>query len=123
MKKTNIFYWIFTGLLAILMLFSAIGGLMGGPQAAAGFHDHLGYPMYLLAFLSVAKILGVAAILVPGFPKIREWAYAGFTFDLLGALYSIISVGDPVSAWLPLVIGLLLIAASYIFYHKKLKAV
>ncbi|HEY4063934.1 MAG TPA: DoxX family protein [Puia sp.] len=122
MKTTNILYWIFTGLLAALMLFSGIGGLMGGPQAEAGFHNHLGYPMYLLAFISVAKILGVVAILVPGFPRIREWAYAGLTFDLLGAMYSIISVGDPFSAWAPLVIGLLLLAASYTLYHKRLRA-
>jgi hypothetical protein len=122
MKKTNIFYWIFTGLLAVLMLFSAIGGLMGGADGAALF-KHLGYPLSLLTFLSVAKLLGVVAILVPGYPRVREWAYAGFTFDLLGAMYSFIAVGDPASSWLPLIIGLLLIAASYTFYHKKLKAV
>ena len=120
MKKTNIFYWIFTGLLAVLMLFSAIGGLMGGADSAALF-KHLGYPLSLLTFLSVAKLLGVVAILVPGYPRVREWAYAGFTFDLLGAMYSFIAVGDPVSSWLPLIIGLLLIAASYTLYHKRLR--
>jgi hypothetical protein len=120
MKKTNIFYWIFTGLLAVLMLFSAIGGLIGGADGVTLF-KHLGYPISLLTFLSIAKLLGVAAILVPGFPRIREWAYAGFTFDLLGAMYSFITIGDPVSSWLPLIIGLLLIAASYTLYHKRLR--
>jgi uncharacterized membrane protein YphA (DoxX/SURF4 family) len=118
MKKTNIFYWIFTRLLAALMLFSGIGGLVGGPDGVA-LMKHLGYPIYLLPFLSILKILGVVAILVPGFPRIREWAYAGFVFDLGGAMFSYIAIGDPASAWMPLIIGLLLVAASYIFYHKK----
>src|SRR6267154_1359542 len=99
MKKTNIFYWIFTGLLAVLMLFSALGGLKPGPDGVELF-KHLGYPLYLFPFLSVAKLLGIVAILVPGYPRVREWAYAGFVFDLAGATYSFISVGDPAKAWM-----------------------
>src|SRR5258705_6246417 len=49
--------------------------------------------------LGVAKTLGVLAVVVPGFPRLREWAYAGLTFDLSGALYSHLSVGDPASTW------------------------
>jgi hypothetical protein len=120
MKKINIFYWIFTGLLAALMLFSAVTGLMGNPDGDA-MMKHLGYGSYVLPFLSVAKILGVIAILVPGYPRIREWAYAGFTFDVVGAIYSFYKVGDPVSSWAPLIIGLVLIAVSYILYHKKMR--
>jgi hypothetical protein len=72
--------------------------------------------------LAVAKILGVIAILVPGFPRLKEWAYAGFTFDMLGATYSMyVSYGD-VSKWAPMFVFLALLACSYIFYHKKLKA-
>ncbi|SMG65112.1 conserved hypothetical protein, partial [methanotrophic bacterial endosymbiont of Bathymodiolus sp.] len=52
---------------------------------------HLGYPSYLLPFLGVAKLLGILAILIPGFPRIKEWAYAGLTFDLVGAMYSSIA--------------------------------
>jgi hypothetical protein len=121
MKTTNIFYWIFTGLLAALMLFSAIGGLMGGPDSDA-FLKHLGYAHYVITLLSVWKILGVVAILVPGFPRIREWAYAGCFFVITGAMFSFIAVGDPASAWLPLFIGLGLLTASYFLYHKRLKA-
>jgi hypothetical protein len=120
MKTTNIFYWIFTGLLAALMLFSAIGGLKGGPDSDT-LMKHLGYAHYVLPFLSVLKILGVVAILVPGFPRIREWAYAGFFFDLAGATYSFISVGDPPGAWLPMLIGFVLLFGSYLLYHKRLK--
>ena len=71
--------------------------------------------------IGVAKLLGVIAILIPGFPRIKEWAYAGFVYDLTGAVYSSIAVGDPPGAWLPILIGYGIIAGSYIFYHKKLK--
>jgi uncharacterized membrane protein YphA (DoxX/SURF4 family) len=120
MKRTKILYWVFTGLLAALMLMSGISNAMTVPDAVVLF-KHLGYPIYLSPFLGIAKILGAIAILVPGFPRIKEWAYAGFVFDLGGAMYSFISIGDPASAWLPLLIGFALIATSYILYHKKLK--
>ena len=73
---------------------------------------HLGYPPYLLLFLGTAKILGVAAVLAPGLPRLKEWAFAGLTFDLIGALYSHVSVGDPASVWAPAAIGLVLMAGS-----------
>jgi uncharacterized membrane protein YphA (DoxX/SURF4 family) len=121
MKKTTILYWIFTGLLAALMVASAIPDALSVPEAVT-FFQHLGYPAYLLPFLGVAKLLGAVAILVPGFARLKEWAYAGFVFDLAGAMYSGIAVGDPVGAWLPISIGLLLIALSYRLYHKKVEA-
>lgn len=117
MKKTKIAYWIFTCILALLMLFSGLSNIFVGPEAIALF-NHLGYPTYLIPFLGVAKTLGAIAILVPGFPRLKEWAYAGFVFDLAGAMYSGISVGDPASAWGMLFIGFALIATSYVLYHK-----
>ncbi len=118
-KSTNIIYWITTVLLVALMLFSAVGSFMDNPQGVELAH-HLGYPVPLFKFLAVAKILGVAAILVPGYPRLKEWAYAGFTFDILGAWYSFIRVGDPPSQWIFLPIVLILIAVSYIYHHKRL---
>ncbi|MCK1991189.1 DoxX family protein [Peribacillus muralis] len=118
MKKTKIIYWIFTGLLVALMGIGSIPDILSVPNAVALF-EHLGYPSYLLPFLGVAKLLGIVAILVPGFPRVKEWAYAGFTFDLTGAMYSSISVGDPASSWLFFIIGYILIAGSYIYHHKK----
>ncbi|QHT65916.1 DoxX family protein [Rhodocytophaga rosea] len=116
-KRAKIFYWIFTTLLALLMMVGSIPDILAVPEAQALF-KHLGYPVYLLPFLGVAKSLGVIAILVPGFPRLKEWAYAGFTYDLAGAMYSGIAVGDPVSAWAPLLIGMACIAGSYLFYHR-----
>ncbi|PJJ48533.1 DoxX family protein [Hymenobacter chitinivorans] len=112
MKTTNILYWISTGLLCALMLLSGISNALSVPEAVEGFKQ-LGYPAYLLPFLGVAKLLGVLALLVPGFPRLREWAYAGFVFDLAGALYSGLAIGAPLSQWLPILVFFLVIAVSY----------
>jgi hypothetical protein len=122
MKTTKILYWVFTILMIVLMLFSAIGTFMNNPQGVE-FAKHLGYPLYIFKFLAVAKILGVIAILVPGNKRLKEWAYAGFSFDLIGAAYSGLSVGDPLVQWLPVYVGLIFIFGSYIFYHKMAKPV
>jgi uncharacterized membrane protein YphA (DoxX/SURF4 family) len=123
MKKINIAYWIFTILLAGLMALGAIPDVMSHPEAVKLVCDHLHYPPYFLPFIGVAKILGTIAILVPGFPRLKEWAYAGFFFDITGAVYSSIAVGDPASAWvMTIVLGYGLIFASYILYHKRRKA-
>ena len=110
-------YWILTGLLAAFMLLASIPDVLQVPPAVAIF-GHLGYPTYLLPFLGIAKGLGVLAVLIPGFPRLKEWAYAGLTFDLIGALYSHVSVADPPSAWLLPVLGLLLATGSYFFYRQ-----
>jgi hypothetical protein len=122
MKKTKILYWIFTSSFALLMLSSAIPDVLSSPVAVKGMHEGLGYPLYFIPFIGVAKILGAAAILIPGYSRIKEWAYAGLLFDLTGATYSIASSGQPASGLifmtLPLAVGI----CSYIFYHKKQKA-
>ena len=123
MKTTKILYWVFTVLMIALMLFSAVGSFVSSPESAA-FAKQFAYPGYVLKFLAVAKILGVLAILVPGNPRLKEWAYAGFTFDLVGAMFSFYANGTfPAAQWAPmLTAGLIFIFGSYIFYHKKLKA-
>ena len=110
--------WVVTGLMAALMVLSAVPDVLRIPGALAVFR-HLGYPPYLLVFLGTAKILGVAAVLAPGVLRLKEWAFAGLTFDLTGALYSHLSVGDPASVWMPAAIGLALMAGSYVAYRKR----
>jgi len=107
-----------TALMAALMLLSAVPDVLRIPGALAVFR-HLGYPSYLLVFLGTAKMLGVAAVLTPGVPRLKEWAFAGLTFDLTGALYSHLSVGDPASVWMPAAIGLALMAGSYVAYRTR----
>ncbi|MEO5561788.1 MAG: DoxX family protein [Chitinophagaceae bacterium] len=119
MKKTNIIYWVFTVLFSLLMLSSAIPDIMSAPIAVKGMHTELGYPIYFVPFIGWAKVLGVAAILIPGFPRIKEWAYAGLTFDLIGATYSIFAIGKP--DWVFMFLPLVLAIGSYVFYQKKQK--
>jgi uncharacterized membrane protein YphA (DoxX/SURF4 family) len=119
MKKTKIIYWIFTSLFALLMLSSAIPDILSQPAAVKGMHEGLGYPLYFIPFIGVAKLLGVIAILIPGYPRIKEWAFAGLFFDLVGATYSIISLGAPPANWIFMVLPLSLGVGAYIFYHKK----
>src|SRR4029079_13631469 len=104
MKARTWIGWAVTGLMAALMLLSAVPDVLRIPGALAVFR-HLGYPPYLLVFLGTAKILGVAAVLAPGVLRLTEGAFAGLTFDLTGALYSHLSVGDPASVWMPAAIG------------------
>jgi|SRR5882724_118207 len=120
MKKVNIAYWIVTVIIAGFMIFSAIPNIMNTAESIALVTTHLGYPAYFSPFIGVAKLLGAVAILIPGFPRIKEWAYAGLAFDLIAATYSSIKVGDPVSDWIFMVLPLAFLAASYILYHKRL---
>ncbi|MEP7277741.1 MAG: DoxX family protein [Bacteroidota bacterium] len=122
MKKINIFYWIFTGLYGAFMLVSSIPDIVSSPDAIVIITTHLGYPTYFIPFIGVAKFLGGIVILVPGFPRLKEWAYAGLFFDLTGAVYSSIAVGDKISQWWPMLPFFGVLAGSYIFYCKKRKA-
>lgn len=121
MKVANILYWIVTGFLTAFMLLGAIPDLLRSPEAVA-WMAHLGYPAYLLPFLGFAKVLGLIAILFSRFPRLREWAYAGLAFDLIGALYSHLSVGDSAAFWIFPVIGIVLLTGSYILFRRKTRS-
>lgn len=121
MKKTKILYWIFTGIFSFFMLGSALPDIVSADLAVNGFAG-LGLPAYLVPFIGIAKALGVLAILIPGFPRIKEWAYAGLMIDLIGATYAMISVGIPAGDWTPVFLPIAFGVLSYVFYHRKLKA-
>ncbi len=121
MKKTKILYWTFTGLLALAMLFSSIPDIIVTQQAVDIVSGHLHYPVYIIPFLGVAKVLAVIAIVTPGFPRLKEWAYAGLVFDLAGATYSAIALGDPLSTWWPMSIFFIIVIGSYTYYHRMKK--
>ncbi len=120
MKKINIIYWTATIIFAALMLFTAIPNAMATADWV-GLFAMLGYPKYIVSFIGIAKILGVIAILIPGFPRIKEWAYAGLAFDLIGVVYSSIAVGPLSYQMLFMLVWIVPGIISYIYYHKKLK--
>jgi hypothetical protein len=120
MKKINILYWVFTGIIAAFMLFTAIPNIVVDEASIALITDQLGFPKYMIPFLGVAKTLGVVGILLPGFARIKEWAYAGLFFDLVGATYSAICVEGLHLPMLFMVLPFGFLALSYIYHHKRL---
>ncbi len=119
MLKTNTLYWIVTLLFAGMMLFSSVPNITLEKDAVQ-FITHLGYPVYFIVFIGIAKTAGVIAILVPGFPRIKEWAYAGLVFDLVAAVYSMIAVEGFQMQMTFMIVPFGLAIGSYLLYHKRL---
>ncbi len=120
MKKVNILYWVFTGLLVPMFGIGSVLGLIS-PQQSVVVLTSLGYPEYLLIFLCIARILALIVIFVPQFSRLKEWAYAGLAFDVTGAIYSLIVVRPSVPEIIIPTIALGLVLASYFLYHTRLK--
>jgi uncharacterized membrane protein YphA (DoxX/SURF4 family) len=115
MTKTNkIIYWIATIWLALGMTSTGIVQLIKMKEEAA-MMAHLGYPLYMLTLLGVWKILGAAAVLIPKFPLVKEWAYAGFFFVMSGAVFSHLAVGDGAMEFFGPVLLLILTFVSWYF--------
>jgi uncharacterized membrane protein YphA (DoxX/SURF4 family) len=121
-KSVNIIYWVSTILFVALILFASLGGIEPSQETIEIYHNGLGYPIYFIRFISIAKVLGCIAILIPGLNRIKEWAYAGLFFDLTGAVYSGIAVSnkfDPMI--LTMLIWIVPGIVSYYFWRKKMK--
>lgn len=116
-KRNKIIYWISTIWLALGMLTVGTGQLikMKAGQGGVDMITHLGYPTYFLTILGVWKILGVIALLIPKFPLLKEWAYAGFFFVMSGAVFSHIASGDSVKDLFPSLLLLTLTVVSWYF--------
>lgn len=113
-------YWTTTGLLAFAYAAGGLADVLQPPEAVATI-VHLGYPPYFLPLLGVAKLLAVPALLVPGFPRLREWAYAGITFNLLAAAYSHLRSGDG-AARIAVPLVLLAVAAVSLHLSRRVRA-
>lgn len=122
MKKLNIFYWIFTILLAMFIVFTAYDNVLVGESSIKLIHDGMQYPTYIIPFLGVAKCLAAIVILIPGISRLKEWAFAGFTFDMAGAMYSSIALGAKFADWSWFLLFFALEAAAYILFRMRLKA-
>jgi hypothetical protein len=112
MNGARLAYWVATILFAAFMAFDAFAYLSHDPKMEAAMAS-LGYPPYFMLILGTAKALGVVAILAPGMVRLKEWAYAGFTFTLLGASLSHLASGQQNAAAMPLV-ALVIMAISYL---------
>lgn len=116
-KRDKIIYWISTSWLALGMLSTGTVQLFEGKTGVVGLDNitHLGYPVYFLTILGIWKVLGVAALLIPAFPLLKEWAYAGFIFIISGALISHIASGDSMIEMAPSLLLLILTLISWYF--------
>lgn len=110
-------FWVSTVLFSLPILWSAAQYFMEAPKMVATM-TALGYPIYFMKILGVAKVLGVAALLYTGSSRLKEWAYAGFTFDLLGASASHALSGDGVTTAAVPLLFLLPLATSYVAWHR-----
>lgn len=113
-KRNKIIYWVATIWLALGMLSTGIVQLLKMKEEADMF-TRLGYPVYLLTILGVWKMLGVIAVLIPKFPLLKEWAYAGFFFAMSGAVFSHLATGDGAKEFFGPILLLILTFVSWYF--------
>ncbi|HEY0670224.1 MAG TPA: DoxX family protein [Sphingobacteriaceae bacterium] len=112
-KRNKLIYWIATAWLALGMLSTGIVQLLNMPQEI-DLMSRLGYPAYFLIILGIWKILGVVAVLIPGFPVLKEWAYAGFFLAMSGAVISHAASGsEPGEFFGPILLLVLTIISWY----------
>ena len=115
MKKNTLktaAFWIVTILGPTSFVIGGVLGIRQSPEVVTGT-QHLGYPLYFATLLGVWKLLGAIAITAPGLPRVKEWAYAGFCFDLTAAAFSHAAVGDSAGDIAAPLVFLALVAASW----------
>ena len=119
MKKRNkIIYWIATIWLSLGMLSTGVVQLLklkGDGPGSLDTMTHLGYPAYFVTILGVSKILGIVTLLIPKYPLLKEWAYAGFFFMMSGAIFTHIASGTSLSEIFPSLLLLILTLVSWYF--------
>jgi DoxX-like protein len=120
-KKLKTLYWVATVFFAALMLLDGYGGV-SQQEAGQEVMRHLGYPMYVLIIFGIAKILGAIAIIQTKYQTIKEWAYAGFAFNFIGAFASRALAGDGAAIITFPLIGLVIMLVPY-FLWKKYEAI
>jgi len=118
MTRDKIIYYIATGLLTLLMLYSA-GMYFFNHAEVAGMFKSFGYPTYIIYPYAVAKLLGVFALWNPNFKLIKEWAYAGFFFAFILAFFAHYMIGDGNQTGA--IVAMTLLIVSYIFSKKMNK--
>ena len=113
MNIRPIAYWLITGILTFILSFSGIGALTRQEFLIEAM-KHIGFPLYVMNILGIAYVLAAIAIIVPRLPQLKEWAYAGVVFAMVGAFTSHVSIGDTLAISAPTLVILSLTVASYI---------
>jgi hypothetical protein len=114
-KRNKIIYWIATLWLSLGMTATGIVQLLKKKEEV-DLMTNLGYPIYILTILGIWKILGVVAVLIPKFPLLKEWAYAGFFFAMSGAILSHFAIADAAKEFFGP--GLLLVLTVVSWYFR-----
>ena len=112
MESRNTAYWLTTGIFCLVLGFSGVTHVLNMEFMVENM-AMLGYPVYFMTIIGTFKLLGVATLLAPKMPLLKEWAYAGFTFNLIGATASHLCSGEPFSHWIRPLVVLGICAASY----------
>ena len=120
-KQGQAIYWSATAIVCAVMAFSAINFNLKNPLGPMkGAFVHLGFPDYFRIELTVAKVLGVFALLMPGIPaKVREFAYAGFAITLVSASVAHFSSGDPLLFVIDPLLFLGALIVSYVYFRRR----
>lgn len=121
-KRNKIIYWIATIWLSLGMVSTGIVQIIKMKEEVDLF-THLGYPVYFLTMLAVWKFLGVIAVLIPRFPLLKEWAYAGFFFAMSGAILSHFALGDSAKEVFGPALLLILTVVSWYFRPADRKVI
>ena len=121
-KIAKIIYWVSTAWLALGMLSTGIVQLLR-VKNETDFIMELGYPDYFLTILGISKLIGVVIILIPKFPLLKEWAYAGFFFIMSGAIFSHFASGNTIFDVLPPLLLLTLTVISWYFRPPTRKVI
>ena len=117
-KTIDRVYWISTILFVLLMALAASQELQHAPDLLEAM-DYLGFPAYVLTMLGTAKLLGIPVLLIPRWPHLKEWAYAGYAFDLGGGFIAHLITGDTLERTLPSAVCLLILLASYASWRLR----
>ena len=113
-KRQLIWYWIITAILSFCIFFGGLAQAVQAKGVVQGFKP-LGYPTYFISLIGVWKVLGVIAILIPKFPLLKEWAYAGLFFAMTGAVISHIASDDvKVQIIAPIVLAVFTVLSWYL---------
>ena len=121
MRTNNIIFWVST---TIIFLFEGVmPAATSHTQVAHDGLSHLGYPLYFSTMLMVFKVCGVLALMIPQVPaRLKEWAYAGFAFDFIAAVWSHWAIDGTGPTLIPPVIGMVVLALSYTTHQRRREA-